>query len=153
MQQSGNIEADNSIIMIKLNDPNHTYNIINIYYNSKSSKFVTNEKVNMTRCVTEYWQDVLRNIDKMCYGILTRCVTECWQDVLRNVDKMCYGILTRCVTEYWQNVLRNVDKMCYGMLTRCVTECWYCILVYSSWSWSYGSFIYNYMCNKCLSTL
>jgi hypothetical protein len=30
MQQSGSIEADNSIIMIKLNDPNHTYNIMSV---------------------------------------------------------------------------------------------------------------------------
>jgi len=24
---------------------------------------------------------------------------------------------------------------------------------WSSWSWSYGSWIYNYLCNQCLSPL
>jgi len=27
------------------------------------------------------------------------------------------------------------------------------VLNWPSWSWSYGSWIYNYLCNQCLSPL
>jgi hypothetical protein len=34
----------------------------------------------------------------------------------------------------------------------CYQECFSCMLCFLSWwSWSYGSWIYNYLCNQCLS--
>ena len=34
-----------------------------------------------------------------------------------------------------------------------IRACFWLLFKGSSWSWSYGSWIYNYMCNQCLSPL
>jgi len=34
-----------------------------------------------------------------------------------------------------------------------ITNIWYKKMEGPSWSWSYGSWIYNYLCNQCLSPL
>jgi hypothetical protein len=44
---------------------------------------------------------------------------------------------------------------CY-IINAIISECWYSYnhtfhLQGPSWSWSYGSWIYNYLCNQCLS--
>jgi hypothetical protein len=43
---------------------------------------------------------------------------------------------------YTQNHVQTVDKSIHTFLIRG-----------PSWSWSYGSWIYNYLCNQCLSPL
>jgi len=34
-----------------------------------------------------------------------------------------------------------------------LTVALFLIIEWLSWSWSYGSWIYNYLCNQCLSPL
>jgi len=50
---------------------------------------------------------------------------------------------------YKTGILYNISQIYLGRSQR---HHWY-YLEGPSWPWSYGSWIYNYLCNKCLSPL
>jgi hypothetical protein len=62
-------------------------------------------------------------------------------------------MLTCAITDFFQNIRWNIifcSKSSYSRLLT-ITIKW--IWTGQSWPWSYGSWIYNYLCNQCLSPL
>ena len=62
-------------------------------------------------------------------------------------------MLTCAITDFFQNIRWNIifcSKSSYSRLLT-ITIKW--IWTGQSWPWSYGSWIYTYLCNQCLSPL
>jgi hypothetical protein len=60
---------------------------------------------------------------------------------------MVYSLTPVCWFKY-VSIIDAKPSMVYSL----TSVCWF-KYVGPSWSWSYGSWIYNYLCNQCLSPL
>ena len=71
-----------------------------------------------------------QDLDFQCHMLLS-CFVQCVE--VRDECSFCL---------YWWNHLRSLFKLSFHN-----------VLKGSSWLWSYSSWIYNYLCNQCLSLL
>jgi len=63
-----------------------------------------------------------------------------------------FSLSMTCTSHVWNLSLRCLKISC---LVLSFVLCFVYFFIFSgpSWSWSYGSWIYNYLCNQCLSPL
>ena len=74
----------------------------------------------------------------------------CWFKYVSIIDakpSMVYSLTPVCWFKY-VSIIDAKPSMVYSL----TSVCWF-KYVGPSWSWSYGSWIYNYVCNQCLSPL
>ena len=64
----------------------------------------------------------------------------------------CDWLIIAVLTLYrYLDIVWLVDYCCFNIISRCCVIGW--LMLGPSYPWSYGTWIYNYLCNQCLSPL
>jgi hypothetical protein len=81
----------------------------------------------------------------------------CWPSHLHTTTRMAYYLMKDCLISFlWFPLWKAIEDHQINIHSK-LTFIWPCGFIkklgWPSWPWSYGSWIYNYLCNQCLSPL
>ena len=100
--------------------------------------------------------DCIRSLSASKFPIFLSLKAEFSKQLSTYCSQCCYRSMSRYLPDirsYDAILMHNIHMYWYKLDNTSWNEDIFIFMEESSWSWSYGSWIYNYLCNQCLSPL